>query len=130
MREIKFRGYYTGDPDRNEGWVYGSIVKRQHPKFGRPCYFIEKEDGEVFIVKTESVGQFTGECLPDEEPIDIYEGDIINDSIVVFEKGSFIAKGKYPHLSQLLCNYLHICLRGDEGVVINGNKYQNPELLK
>ena len=44
MREIKFRGMYTGDPELGECWVYGNLYVKQ--------------DGTCFIQNDSGYGEF------------------------------------------------------------------------
>ena len=57
MREIKFRGYYTGDSHFAPGWVYGSLIIGNDE-----CTIMEAgENGSMaWSVDPESVGQYAG----------------------------------------------------------------------
>lgn len=127
MREIKFRGYYTGDPGRPGGWVYGSLVKRQHPKFKKPCFYIESESGEVWIVEKESIGQYTN--LKDKFDTEIYEGDIVK---TVYTYNKKIQMELLDTYKGMVMGYsLPISKYGfdQQAMVVVGNFYESPELL-
>nr|DAI66456.1 MAG TPA: YopX protein [Caudoviricetes sp.] len=126
-REIKFRGKSSVT---NE-WVYGSPVKVCNESHiigfdevdldGHHIVFYS--DRPVFT-KQETIGQFTG--LHDKNGNDIYEGDIIRNEIckgiVVYKNGAFVLDlGK-----SCGCVYL-FCL---DSLLVVGNIYDNPELLK
>lgn len=126
-REIKFRGKSSVT---NE-WVYGSPVKVCNESHiigfdevdldGHHIVFYS--DRPVFT-KQGTIGQFTG--LHDKNGNDIYEGDIIRNEIckgiVVYKNGAFVLDlGK-----SCGCVYL-FCL---DSLLVVGNIYDNPELLK
>lgn len=140
MRTIKFRGKILGI----NGWVYGYFYHCVLPK--GDAFMILTEDHveidrtiapkhhlafslfqDMFLVEGETVGQFTG--LKDKNGTELYEGDIfrLNDHhiryVVEYEEGVFhgkqIGSSSYVGLPYWL-----------KDVVIVGNKYDNPELLK
>jgi uncharacterized phage protein (TIGR01671 family) len=94
---------------------------------------IECDDGDIYRVNDNTVGQYTG--LEDSDGREIYEGDVIRvcgcNGIVVYSEGSFIVRfEKAPSL-------LSHCVGGDfsnpERVTacrVIGNIHDNPELLK
>lgn len=126
MREIKFRGQRI---DNNE-WVYGYFVKAPNGEYR--IYWQPFEDATsntYHIVKSESIGQFTG--LTDKNEKDIYEGDIV-DFIYNEDKrremveclGGCMALGNCLALYQTMMD----SYRTDLEVI--GNILDNPELLK
>lgn len=126
-REIKFRGKSSVT---NE-WVYGSPVKvcnESHiigfDEVDLDGYHIVFYSDRPVFTKQETIGQFTG--LHDKNGNDIYEGDIIRNEIckgiVVYKNGAFVLDlGK-----SCGCVYL-FCL---DSLLVVGNIYDNPELLK
>ena len=122
MRTIKFRGKIKAGT-----WIYGSLLT--WPDGCCKIYDKQLSDGSMAGLEVEpsTVGQFTG--LRDKKGTEIYEGDIfrLNDHhiryVVEYEEGVFhgkqIGSSSYVGLPYWL-----------NDVVIVGNKYDNPELLK
>lgn len=71
MRQIKFRGYNR----KREMWLNGSYILNRGHHFIAPDEFAEGKSWEDYEVEEDSIGQFTGVCDCDLEPI--YEGDLL-----------------------------------------------------
>lgn len=131
MRQIKFRGK---DP-RNNKWVYG--------------YFSTIENREHYILSPCGLGLLHTEVIP--ESVGMYWRTVNNQEL--FEGDIFSVNGKYnkvvrwvdkhaafcvANIDELNCDWMDIWQRPDPSwfkdfgreIVIIGNEFDNPELLK
>ncbi|MBQ8388809.1 MAG: hypothetical protein IJX46_07785 [Clostridia bacterium] len=123
MREILFRG----KTEKGE-WVEGLLWKKKHntDKIFISCFPDHDDNEEVFPVKPETVGQYTG--LTDKNGKKIFEGDIVDIC--------------YPYtiVHNALINYVGASFYGDNGndlwsldeyfyLEVISNIHDNPELL-
>lgn len=133
MREILFRGQRVD----NGEWVYGFYVecldlKNENaiPPFEKKKYIFtsweesllsNEDNGGVFEVKPESIGQYTG--LLDKNGNKIFEGDRVKlgDSVVFiveFINGAFVFKNSDTYIIPLI-------LPKKEEIEIIGNIHEN-----
>lgn len=69
MRQILFRG-----KDKDNNWVYGSLIKKVTGK----TYIYEYKTGEEIEVNTDTVTGSTGiYCLKNGKKTEIFEGDVL-----------------------------------------------------
>lgn len=139
MRTIKFRGLRTD----SKGWVYGDLLRKNDNRFGGQHFkiFVDTDDpteeGELIKVDGSTIGQFTG--LYDKVGKEIYEDDIVDvwsagshlkDGIIKFGQGT----AKFFILNKNSSAYWNLSGGGDnyiqEDLIVIGNVFENPELLK
>ena len=114
MRSIKFRGKRKSDGK----WIYGDLLQGPRMSIGHR----DDKCGWVYDVDPDTVGQYTG--MKDPQGVEIYEGDILfvtqlGFAEVKYESGAFIM---YGHQS-------NACIRLYDQNCVNGNIFDNPELL-
>ena len=140
MKEYKFRGKRTD----NGEWVYGSFITL---KVGEkmasfiivdnnavvdhklpPMAILFTLNKDIFMVKPETVGQFTD--LHDKNGKEIYKDDIVEfvnvdlpDCVIVYDNGSFMYRelGEDISLEELRLQFT---------VEVIGNIHDNPNLLQ
>lgn len=113
--------------DERGSWHIGLLTFM----FGQYAIVNESDENSVYLIDKETVGQSTG--LKDKNGVEIFEGDVlyyipfethINNSIIVFEKGSFCKKmlrnGKLTSVKFI----------DSEEYEVIGNIHENPELLE
>ncbi|MCU2211454.1 YopX family protein [Enterococcus faecalis] len=113
--------------DQRGNWHIGLLTFM----FGQYAIVNEADENTVYLIDKETIGQSTG--LKDKNGVEIFEGDVlyyipfeshINNSIIVFEKGSFCTK--------MLRNGKLTSVRfiDSEEYEVIGNIHENPELLE
>ena len=131
-REIKFRGIPLCGID----FVYGSLVVSKNEK-GKKEYTIYNFDNGLtkYQVKPETVGQLVG--LLGEKAVEVYEGDLLKNSDVVYRVGYCRKNGMFMLYSKVPKG----CKReGEENenpitlvyflkLEVVSNIHQNPELI-
>lgn len=134
MREILFRGKRVD----NGEWVEGELL---HDMKGRPwIYWTTPKELPVFflrsaIVKSETVGQYTGEN--DKDGKKIFEGDIVNYAgmpkiyMIDFHE-EFLHYSLFYYDKELKNIYYCGIVHKNDGKFLEviGNIYDNPELLE
>lgn len=131
MRNILFRGKRVDDGE----WVYGDLEYNRATEVAR--IHIYDEDGEYLrqhVVKSESLGQFTG--LHDKNGTRIFEGDILRlkgelKSIATVKWNNEIGAWciQLAFEPRLGCRPLGEWLK-EERFEVCGNIHDNSELLK
>lgn len=122
-REHKFRGKRTDNGEWVEGACMGKREKYIIPFEIQECF----DDGDIRVhayeVDPDTVGEFTG--LQDKNLKDIYEGDIINNRVVVWSEDF----AEYVLNDNIGCYVGDLCYSAVFHEIL-GNVHDNPELLK
>lgn len=125
MREILFRG-----KERGSGlWLKGDLI-REIDLSGIIRYKIFQNLGlgswELLEIDAATVGQYTG--LQDKNGVKVFEGDIID----LFDKTFYVGfkEGEYILKIPGSDDFLSILLLQTEKFYVEGNIYDNPELIK
>lgn len=118
QREIKFRVFYKEKMH--------PVFSIQQQKNGAVAYY--KIPKDISIIKAEGgeIMQFTG--LKDSTGREIFEGDIVETSsreigVIVWQDAGFYIKFSRNH-------YFAPRISDQDNLLIKGNIYENPELLK
>ena len=125
MREIKFRGVFTGC--EKPIWMFGSLINKGSK------YYIRTEIAS-YSIDPKSIGQYTG--LKDRNGIDIYEGDIVKSDSGKIGYVTFLQQEMGYVVAWHNCDTrLGHRTRGgsynmDNTLSVIGNIYTNPELIK
>lgn len=126
-REIEFR---AKDVDDNK-WVYGTpaIISRDYWMIEKNAYMEYGEIYDMYAIKQETLGQFTGIC--DKDGKKIYEGDIIKTGYEDIYEVRFEEKrgGWYPFACGDGCGCCEYEVEYPQYCKVVGNIYDNPELL-
>lgn len=125
MREIKFRGKSV-----DGFWVSGSLLQREIAEKLISMICTAAIVDNKFIVKNETIGQFTGLC--DCEGKEIYEGDVVRHEnyicLVVYNSTRF-ASFALRKDGWAFDHYFGEAFEASECHVV-GNIYDSPELLE
>jgi uncharacterized phage protein (TIGR01671 family) len=125
-REIRFRAWDKANkviyyPEDISHITFGHIDwDMVYTKTGMPGSWGKKYPDEVDLM------QFTG--LHDKNGKEIYEGDIVQRGVIIFERGKF--QGCYFDSNGNLEETWEDDLYQERNIEVLGNIYENPELLK
>ena len=132
MREILFRAKETFNGEWVEGYYeFGYSAETEEPTHYMWVLNHTKKYGDMFIVRPETVGQYTG--LTDKNGKKIFEGDIVKNEY---------DEGKCQYFEILYCDRTHMWQVSNKYGMLGklyqtigtleviGNIHDNPELLE
>ena len=130
MREIKFRALAVVN-DKHAGIKVGDFVYGHYIESGCDAPCIIFGDGEQIEVNKKTLGQFIS--LTDENGANIFDGDIINDSLVGVGAVKFCNANsafKVSYGDGVGKWFIDFSASDMRSLEVIGNIHQNPELLE
>lgn len=121
MREIKFRALSLYP----QTWVYGLYFKSGSEGQWTE---IQMENGASVYVDEETISQYTG--LKDKNGKEIYEGDVIRSVFGTTNNVVFYSDAGFYQIRNCRTKGTSTLGGNNEGSVVVGNIYENPELLE
>jgi uncharacterized phage protein (TIGR01671 family) len=128
MREIKFRGKRLDTGEWVYGYYYTQIITHAGNRKSRD-HFIRTEQNIRYEVDPATVGQYTG--LKDKHGQEIYEGDIVCDSLgvgvvsFILEHCAYFVETSDPAKRHYMLSHGQL-----DNTKVIGNIHDNPDLLE